>query len=192
MKAGFIAFVAAAYTIAGVAVVALGPVRLAISKAVSDARGSPLANALTGRAPVPAAKLLAFRLVLCTVSLAIWPIAIWSSLQQRAAVEFGRKVLPGLAFSAMGGGGTIRCGECGYSEGITCFAHGQTEEGEECFTAGLQCLSCGKFVTVSSEAGSTNQSWQKCDCGGQLSNKHVLFCPVCRSKKLTYDLEFIT
>jgi hypothetical protein len=197
MSAGVIASVAAAYILVGVAVVALGPVSFAISKAVSEARSSPLANALTCREPVPAAKLLVFRLALCTVTLAIWPIAIWSSLrekalQQKAAVEVKKTVAAGLTFSGMAGGGTIRCEECGYSEDITCSTHGETEDGEECFTTGSQCLSCGKFVAISSEAGAASQNRRTCDCGGQLSNKHVLFCPICRSKKLTYHLEFIT
>lgn len=197
MTAGVITSAVAGYAIAGVAVVALNPVRAAISKAVTEVRGSPLANAFTGRAPVPATKLLAFRLVLCTVFVSIWPVALWSSLheralQRKAAAASKRKAAEGLTFSDMGGGGTIHCRGCGYHESIISFTHGETEEGEECFTAGLQCLSCGKFVTVSNEAGSANQSRRTCDCDGQLSNKHVLFCPKCRSKSLTYDLEYIT
>lgn len=187
----------AAYAIAGVAVITFGPVYTIICKEISAVRGSPFVNALTGRAEVPVVKLFAFRLILCVVFGAIWPAALWSSwrekaLQEEAAAAFKRKVAEGLTFCRMGGGGTICCGECGYSEQIVCFTHGHTEMGEESFTAGLQCLSCGKFVSVSNDAASVNQNSQTCDCGGQLSSEHVLFCPQCRSKKLTYDLQYIT
>lgn len=197
MTDGVITSAVAGYVIAGVAVVALNPVRAAISKAVSEVRCSPLANAFTARVPVPATKLLAFRLLLCTVSVSIWPVALWSSLHERAlqrnaAAASKRKAAEGLTFSDMGGGGTIHCRQCGYYESIISFTHGETEEGEECFTAGLQCLSCGKFVTISSKTGSANQGRRRCDCDGQLSNEHVFFCPKCRSKQLTYDLEYIT
>jgi hypothetical protein len=31
-----------------------------------------------------------------------------------------------------------------------------------------------------------------CECGGRFEREKVLFCPECRSKNLSYDLEFIT
>lgn len=100
----------------------------------------------------------------------------------------------GLKFSYMGGVGKINCDECGYTVKVLSFTHGFTHDWKkEASTTGYQCLACGKFARVSEvEGDDVTPSEMSCKCGGQLSRDHVLFCPKCKSKKLSYFMDYIT
>jgi hypothetical protein len=185
------------YVAIGFAVVSIGPGAKSIADQISKMRGSALANALTGRSPVPEGKLLALRLMLSVTFVVLWPLLLSTSVmeiresrKQYKALEIGPA--EGVEFSRMGGQGTIHCTECNFSDDITSFMHGMTESGERCCTTGLQCLSCGKFLAVYSEADQPHDAGTRCACGGELSRNHVLFCPQCLSRKLQYELRVIS
>jgi len=68
----------------GCLIALVGPARQMISREVDRARGSPIANALIGRAQVSERKLLALRLTLSLVTALIWPLALYSLPQEKA------------------------------------------------------------------------------------------------------------
>jgi|TARA_B110000240_G_scaffold191088_1_gene233186 hypothetical protein len=57
----------------------------------------------------------------------------------------------GLKFEMMGGGGSISCGDCSFSQKIVSFTHGGFESESGSFfpscSSGFQCESCGTFTT---------------------------------------------
>jgi len=96
------------------------------------------------------------------------------------------KVL-GIKFSGMGGFGRISCCECSFSEKNTSFLHGfSSVDRRRTSSTGYQCIDCGEFSALASEDELV------CKCGGNLSRDHLLFCPICKSTKLTYKMMFIT
>jgi superfamily II DNA helicase RecQ len=95
--------------------------------------------------------------------------------------------VPGIKFSGMGGFGRISCCECSFSEKNTSFLHGlRSADGNRTSSKGYQCVDCGEFAAVAPEDDLL------CKCGGNLSRDHLLFCPTCKSTKLTYKMMFIT
>ncbi len=95
--------------------------------------------------------------------------------------------VPGIKFSGMGGFGRISCCECSFSEKNTSFLHGlSSADGTRTSSKGYQCVDCGEFAAVAPEDDLV------CKCGGNLSRDHLLFCPTCKSTKLTYKMMFIT
>ncbi len=95
--------------------------------------------------------------------------------------------VPGIKFSGMGGFGRISCCECSFSEKNTSFLHGlSSADGTRTSSKGYQCVDCGEFAAVAPEDDLL------CKCGGNLSRDHLLFCPTCKSTKLTYKMMFIT
>lgn len=127
--------------------------------------------------------------------LCVWPGALFwvaKDIISRNKVESeseGMHLVPHeeLTFSSMGGVGILSCIECKHSEKVLSFIHGRGCE------SGYQCLSCGKFARISDEIEcAVNAGEIKCDCGGNLSRDHELFCPNCQSKKLTYDVVYLT
>jgi superfamily II DNA helicase RecQ len=95
--------------------------------------------------------------------------------------------VPGIKFSGMGGFGRISCCECSFSEKNTSFLHGlRSADGTRTSSKGYQCVDCGEFAAVAPEDDLL------CKCGGNLSREHLLFCPTCKSTKLTYKMIFIT
>jgi hypothetical protein len=187
----------AGYCIIGCVILIVGPVHREIEREVAKTRGSPLANAMTGREQMSEGRLLAFRVTVSLGAALMWPVALVSVLrsQAREAEEqkkWAQRIAAGLEFSRMGGAGEIDCHDCGFHEEITSFLHGYAADGERCCDTGQQCLSCGKFQTVHGEGDPARYSVTQCQCGGQLSRDHVLFCPQCKSKNLRYRMQMIT
>jgi hypothetical protein len=98
----------------------------------------------------------------------------------------------GLKFSRMGGVGAISCQDCGFRQPIISFIHGFTSGPEASADEGRQCLQCGEITTVHLEGNPPVNDIPRCECGGELSREHVLFCPKCRSTKLDYGMTEIT
>lgn len=92
-----------------------------------------------------------------------------------------------LTFSSMGGSGTIQCFECKYEQNTTSFIHGAYEA-----YMGYQCQNCGDIRMIRS----VSKEYHKinivdslvCDCGGALEREKPLFCPKCKSKRLSYGI----
>ena len=127
----------------------------------------------------------------------VWPLFLPAVLRERMMRDkddkkWRARVAAGIEFSRMGGAGTVHCRDCGFGKQITSFMHGVTDAGEDCSSTGHQCLSCGTFVSVRAEGNPVRRTVTRCQCGGELSRDHVLFCPACRSKNLHYDLEVIS
>jgi hypothetical protein len=93
-----------------------------------------------------------------------------------------------LHFFFCGGAGLITCGDCGFNEKIVGFLHG-LDDGEGTLT-GYQCQQCGRFHELNSTL--TIPEGKKCECGGDLSRDKPLFCPSCKSKKVSYRCTFMT
>ena len=92
-----------------------------------------------------------------------------------------------LEYSRMGGFGKISCCECSFSESNTSFLHGLIkEDGSQTSSTGYQCQKCGEFSSLGPGGD------LRCHCGGDLSRKELLFCPMCKSTKLIYKMKFIT
>lgn len=185
------------YLVVGICFAVIGPIARSISEQVKNLRGSDLANAITGREKVPESKLVAFRVVLSAVTAFLWPIFLYSVLRENAETakeqrDWERRVASGLEFSRLGGAGAIHCRTCGFEQDVTSFTHGYTEDGERCCDQGCQCLSCGKIVSVHGVGEPARFAVVGCECGGELSRDHLLFCPKCRSKDLRYDMHYIT
>ena len=90
-----------------------------------------------------------------------------------------------LYFKDTGGEGKFICNACGHTEYIICYMHGFTLR-----NAGYQCQECCRFTSIVSEEG--EEVVLKCDCGGDLSMVKPIFCPVCRSKNVSYRLMVIS
>ncbi len=185
------------YLIVGLCLVVVGPAARSLSDQVSRIRGSDLANALTSREKVPDGKLLAFRLTLSIVFALLWPLILVSVLREKTKADTERRawklrVESGIEFSRMGGAGAIHCSACGFEQDLVSFTHGYTDDGERCCHQSCQCLSCGKFIAVHGIGEPAHFTVTSCECGGEFSRDHVLFCPKCRSRDLRYDMHFIT
>ena len=96
-----------------------------------------------------------------------------------------------LTFGRMGGVGSIQCFDCKYEKEIISFIRGVCES-----TIGYQCQSCGK----THELKSISDEYREikiidsliCDCGGELSRDKSLFCPECKSTRMSYKMSYIT
>lgn len=190
---------AATYFLIGAGCLVSPAVQVYISERVEASRGHPLLADVTRRARTSAGERYARRL-LVTVSVAVlWPLHGYCHVRAIAR-ERARDKEPQEAFdlsarddtasevtfSYMGGAGSIRCVDCGFGQRIISFTHGYTESGERCCNVGRQCLTCGRFVSIYGEGEPARFASTKCECGGQTSRDHVLFCPQCRSKNLSY------
>lgn len=91
-----------------------------------------------------------------------------------------------LYFTQIGGAGKISCKNCDFNEKIIGFLHGIVFWTK----TGFQCQKCGKFHEIECDMNNTKEV--KCNCGGNLERDEHLFCPKCKSKKLHYDMEYIT
>lgn len=113
--------------------------------------------------------------------------------ERRSQVEIERDRLEksvGLWFQRMGGCGSIHCRDCQHSEKVTSFIHGIDSS-----HSGFQCQSCGKITSLTGGGrGKANQYKESliCDCGGKFEREKMIFCPQCKSKNLSYHMEFIT
>jgi hypothetical protein len=184
------------YLSIGVLLGTLGPAGKQISEEVERTRGSPLTNALAERAQPSELKLGLFRVIITVGFILLWPVFIYGIVKdQRDKVAsmkaFEDKHAEGLWFQySMGGRGDLRCIDCNHSEEVTSFIHGIYES-----VTGFQCQTCGRFAAIESGGPGHAKGYAKalvCDCGGALDREKVVFCPSCRSKNLTYDLQVIT
>ena len=91
----------------------------------------------------------------------------------------------------MGGAGTIICNDCDYNEKIVSFIHGDYDA-----DVGYQCQSCGKFHTLESHSEQYHMinivDPLVCSCGGELSCEKSVFCPKCKSNRMSYEMDYIT
>ncbi len=268
-----IAIIIGIYLIVGISLVAFGPAKQNISNEIQKTHGSPLVNALKGRATVPESKMILLRVMLSLGFVLLWPVMLSGVLKENAGTynEQKPKELPdleGLRFQLMGGYGTVSCGKCEFSEKLTSFTHGRRSS-----NTGYQCQTCGKFASrgyrqpfIDSDDSDYDKSilelppeerpsriehlqsmirlcegqmektpkgewlptWEPtvtknrqelsavseeelaqikgirdqvdaaykaslfCECGGILDREQVLFCPRCRSTKLSYKMKYIT
>ncbi len=95
-----------------------------------------------------------------------------------------------LYFHKMAGAGTFSCLACNYKENFTSFLHGYNEKGR-CGTHGCQCQKCGKFNKFTSNEG-VKYIIPKCECGGELSRENKVFCPICKSTDVKYNMIIIS
>ena len=183
------------YLVIGVLLATIGPAGKDITVEVDRIRGSSLLDAYLEREPPSELKLWIFRIIITVGFVLLWPVFIFGIMKaQRKAKEedqaFEDKQSQGLWFHYLGGYGSITCKDCTHSESLTSFTHGR-----ESSTAGFQCQECGKFAAIQSGGPGKATEYKSsliCECGGKFEREKVLFYPECRSKNLSYDMEFIT
>ena len=191
----FLGAVAFVYLLLGILLGTLGPGGQDIAQEVKRVRGTPLSNAAMERVPPSELKLLWFRLAITLAFALLWPIFTYGILKDRREAAAAQKAVaemaPGLWFRYnMGGCGTITCQDCKHSEEVTSFIHGIDSS-----VTGFQCQTCGKLHSVNSGGqGRANQYERSlvCNCGGLLDRDKLLFCPCCKSKILSYFMQYIT
>ena len=183
------------YWVIGTLLATIGPASKDITVEVDRIRGSSLLDAYLEREPPSKFKLWIFRTFITAGFILLWPVFIFGIMKaQKNAKEqdqaFEDERAQGLWFHYLGGYGSISCNDCMHTESITSFTHGRDSS-----TAGFQCQSCGKFAAIHSGGPSRSADYKSsliCECGGKFERENVLFCPQCRSKNLSYDMEFIT
>jgi len=183
------------YLIIGIFLATIGPAGKDITVEVDRIRGSTLLDAYLEREPPSELKIWIFRAIITAGFVLLWPVFIVGIMkaQRKAKKEdqaFEDKRSQGLWFHYLGGYGSISCNDCMHNESITSFTHGRDSS-----TAGFQCQECGKFAAIQSGGPGKAAEYKSsliCECGGKFEREKVLFCPECRSKNLSYDMEFIT
>ena len=185
----------AIYLVIGIFLATIGPAGKDITVEVDRIRGSTLLDAYLEREPPSELKIWIFRAIITAGFVLLWPVFIVGIMkaQRKAKKEdqaFEDKRSQGLWFHYLGGYGSISCNDCMHNESITSFTHGRDSS-----TAGFQCQECGKFAAIQSGGPGKAAEYKSsliCECGGKFEREKVLFCPQCRSKNLSYDMEFIT
>jgi hypothetical protein len=83
-------------------------------------------------------------------------------------------------FLIMPGVGHLTCRDCGFSEKITgSFSHRKPR-------LGMQCQACGKIESLAGLPPFAVKLATPCSCGGEFRRNRIVFCPSCRSRKMTY------
>lgn len=189
----FIQIAIASYLAIGVFLATVGPAGKVISNEVKRA-SNPLLYAANDQPPPSENKILLLRILLTLGMILLWSILIWGVIKERRLqVEIEKNRIEksvGLWFQRMGGCGSIHCRDCQHSEKVTSFIHGIDSS-----HSGFQCQSCGKITSLTGGGrGKANQYKESliCDCGGKFDREKMIFCPQCKSKKLSYHMEFIT
>ena len=186
----------AVYLLIGLLLGTIGPAGKNISEEVQRARGTPFTNEIMDRDQPSELKLTLFRLTVTIGFILLWPLFIYGIVKEQrkdeaASNAFEEKLRQGLWFQYnMGGCGTVTCGDCNHSESVTSFIHGIDSS-----STGFQCQSCGKLEAIESGGpGRANEYARslKCECGGSFERDKVIFCPTCKSKNMTYHMDFIT
>ena len=185
------------YLLIGVALVIAGPAKESISREIEKTRFRALADEIQGRGTLSERGLFVYRLILALGVFLFWPLLLPGIVREnRLKADESTSKVPqaqeGIEFQRMGGCGTVSCSQCTFKEDIISFLHGENDNGEEISHSGYQCLECGKFTDVSRIRNTKQDNDVRCNCGGKLSREHVLFCPTCRSKDLSYRTKFIT
>jgi hypothetical protein len=177
----------ALYFLSGGILLAVGPLGKGVSKVVGDARGSSVANAITGQSKVSNANLFLFRMILSAGVVLFWPVFLLSVLRKDIRRNEDRSedtCRYEVGFQDMGGAGKICCSDCGYAKHIVSFVHG-----DDSSSAGYQCQSCGSFMVL--DGSLPDRIEDACQCGGVVARDCALFCPQCRSKRLQYEVAYI-
>jgi hypothetical protein len=185
------------YLAIGCAVVGISPGRGLIAKEIRRVRGSELTRVFLGYEASPAWKVVAFGLILSAGAVLFWPIVVshligvWAE-SRRSRRELQARLAQGLEFSMLGGGGELECEDCGHRQEIVSFTHGALSGPNAFRECGVQCLDCGRFQSLVWSGDGDEEPVSGCECGGELSRTHFLFCPKCRSKSLSYSMRYIT
>ena len=92
------------YLLIGGLVVLVGPGRREIAKHVAQARGTSLTRALLEQPEAPEWKLVVFRVLLTILLVLVWPLFLWSALQEKRKSdawerEYEARLAQGLEFS---------------------------------------------------------------------------------------------
>jgi hypothetical protein len=174
----------------------IGPAGVDIAQEVEGLRGTPLTNAVAGREPPSELKIFLSRMVITAGFILLWPVFIPGVLREQARVRARDKVYAeksqGLSFEYnMGGHGIVTCQDCHYIKELTAFTHGR-----DWCKSGFQCQSCGELTSIQAGGpGRPRNEYERrlvCACGGVLARDKVVFCPECKSKNMSYDMEYIT
>jgi hypothetical protein len=187
---------AVAYLFIGALLGTIGPAGRDIAREIESLRGIPLTNTVTGRDPPSELKIFFFRMVITTGFILLWPVFIPGVLRERARIRARKKNFEeksqGLWLEYnTGGHGTVTCNDCHFSKELTSFIHGR-----DWCNSGFQCQSCGKLTSIRAGGpGRPRNEYERrlvCACGGDLARDRVVFCPRCKSKNMSYDMEYIT
>ena len=198
------------YVTLGLFLATLGPAGRSIRREVEKTRGTEFTNAIMQREAPSEKKLFFFKLTLILGFSLLWPFLLWGALKENEKYDTQPNAndaqAEGIKFQYMGGHGTLSCNQCNFSESLTSFIHGIDSS-----RTGYQCQACGKFASrirtqrlrrsndeiqeaqeILNESGSAYEASLICECGGKLNREQILFCPDCKSKDMSYSMEYIT
>lgn len=182
------------YFIIGILSCKIGPIARFLNEKFKESKGIPIINPSSQKPKTRRKVEIATKITMRIIVVLIFPLLyfLWAydyfRPSQKNINSIPIKVDNYLYFSRMKGKGKIHCNECGFEEKIVSFLHGF---GQPLWTnTGFQCQNCGMFHQI--EFDSNNSKGVKCECGGNLDNQKPLFCPKCRTKNMSYYVEYLT
>jgi ribosomal protein S27E len=183
------------YSLIGIVLINVGPASKEIREAVKEVRNKLLSSEHINNKFSNKLRLLCFQIMVYVSFVLFWPILTYSVISDKKRnlddqSTYDQKVKEGLWFDLINGFGEITCKDCKQTQEVTSFIHSR-----ESSWSGFQCQSCGKFCPILAGGRGEAHVYKDsliCQCGGQLSRDKVLFCPNCKSKKITYNMDYMT
>lgn len=193
------------YLLVGVLLNLIGPLAKMVKDEIIDTKKNFLIYSISENKTDKQIRIIAAEIVMRFLILSLFPIGyiLWidhykkerkrkEQLKDRMKKDQDQKLKDlidnksFLYFGSVSGGGIIHCHGCGYSEEIVGFVHGGVW-----YSEGYQCKSCGKFGEVE-YLGDGKYSSKNCRCGGELSREKPIFCPICKTHDVSYQLKYLT
>lgn len=97
-----------------------------------------------------------------------------------------------LFFKDIHGAGEIICIDCGFSQNMKGLLHSSPSLTTTTWYRGHQCQACGKFQTRSSTPQQREIIDLTCECGGMIEREKPVFCPMCKSLNVEYQIRYMT
>ena len=140
---------------------------------------------------------------LLLLALWCWPILLWHDISEEEADKKSERVRKQRAtdialrevglFLPLMSAGNGACENCGWEGVITGCLHGASGPDSFWTAEGAQCQDCGTFSSIREGSGVDPAANQfLCQCGGDITRYNILFCPLCRSTAIEYQMSMVT
>jgi len=183
------------YLSIGVFMNIIGPLAKKVNDDIKSVKKHSAEDLLIEKYPVPLWKKILYEIIWRLLIILFYPLLyliicidyFQIKNQKKAPVELYKDDNL-LYFDKMGGWGVVYCNNCNYNQEIISFQHGTGPNSWN--NSGFQCQKCGKFHEI--ECDMSNSNGKLCECGGILSNKLYLFCPICKTANIRYMMRYIS